>query len=78
MFQSSTASLGAQLQHAGGGQSQAVTYGRMYRSMLSQASTLSYIDTFWLLGVTAGIMFLLSFLLRSNHPRKADAQAMAH
>jgi hypothetical protein len=50
----------------------------MYRSMLSQASTLSYIDTFWLLGVTAGIMFLLSFLLRSNHPRKADAQAMAH
>jgi MFS transporter, DHA2 family, multidrug resistance protein len=78
MFQNSTASLGTQLQHAGGGQSQAVTYGRMYRSMLSQASTLSYIDTFWLLGVTAGIMFLLSFLLRSNHPRKADAQAMAH
>ena len=30
------------------------------------------------LGVTTGIMFLLSFLLRSNHPRKADAQAMAH
>jgi hypothetical protein len=28
--------------------------------------------------VVTAIMFLLSFLLRSNHPRKADAQAMAH
>jgi hypothetical protein len=50
----------------------------MYRGMLSQASTLSYIDTFWLLGVITAIMFFASFLLRSNHPRKADAQAMAH
>jgi DHA2 family multidrug resistance protein len=55
-----------------------MAYGRMYRGMLSQASTLSYIDTFWLLGVTTAIMFFLSFLLRSNHPRKADAQALAH
>jgi hypothetical protein len=42
------------------------------------SSTLSYIDTFWLLGVTTGIIFFLSFLLRSNHPQKADAQALAH
>jgi DHA2 family multidrug resistance protein len=78
MFQSSTASLAGQLRHAGGSQAQMETYGRMYRGMLNQAATLSYIDTFWLLGVVTGIMFLLSFLLRSNHPRKADAQAMAH
>ena len=32
----------------------------------------------YFLGFVTGIMFLLSFLLRSNHPRKADAQAMAH
>jgi len=71
-----------QLRHAGGAQAQAEAYGRLYRTMLSQASTLSYLDTFWdtfwLLGVIAAIMFVLSFLLRSNHPRKADAQAMPH
>ena len=78
MFQSSTGMLAGQLRDAGGSQAQAVAYGRLYRGMLSQASTLSYIDTFWLLGVTTAIMFFASFLLRSNHPRKADAQALAH
>jgi DHA2 family multidrug resistance protein len=78
MFQSSSGALAGQLSHAGGAQAQAEAYGRMYRGMLSQASTLSYIDTFWLLGVITAIMFFASFLLRSNHPRKADAQAMAH
>ena len=29
-------------------------YGRMYRTMQDQASALSYIDTFWLLGIAAG------------------------
>ena len=78
IFQNSTRVLAGHIRDAGGGQAGALAYGRMYRSMLSQASTLSYIDTFWLLGVTAAIMFFLSFLLRSNHPRKADAQALAH
>jgi DHA2 family multidrug resistance protein len=78
MFQSSSGSLAGQLRHSGGAQAQAEAYGRLYRTMLSQASTLSYIDTFWLLGVITAIMFVLSFLLRSNHPRKADAQALAH
>jgi DHA2 family multidrug resistance protein len=79
MFQSSAGVLAGQLRDAGGGsQVHAMAYGRMYRGMLSQASTLSYIDTFWLLGVTTAIMFFASFLLRSNHPRKADPQALAH
>jgi DHA2 family multidrug resistance protein len=78
MFQSSAGSLAGQLRDAGGSQAHALAYGRMYRGMLSQASTLSYIDTFWLLGVTTAIMFFASFLLRSNHPRKADPQALAH
>jgi DHA2 family multidrug resistance protein len=79
MFQNSAGSLAGQVRDAGGGsQAHAMAYGRMYRGMLSQASTLSYIDTFWLLGVTTAIMFFLSFLLRSNHPRKADAKALAH
>jgi DHA2 family multidrug resistance protein len=50
----------------------------MYRTMQTQASTLSYIDTFWLLGIITGIMFILSFALKKNHLHKADAQALAH
>jgi DHA2 family multidrug resistance protein len=46
--------------------------------MQNQASTLSYIDTFWLLGIATGIMFLLSFLLKKNNPRRAAASALAH
>ena len=33
-----------------------------------QATTLSYIDTFMVLAVMAGIMFILSFLLKKNDP----------
>ena len=78
MFQNSSGGLAGSLQHSMGAGAQRHAYGTLYRSMLSQASTLSYIDTFWLLGVVAGIMFFASFLLRSNHPRKADPEAMAH
>jgi DHA2 family multidrug resistance protein len=78
MFQNSSRGLAGSLLHSMGAQAQRHAYGALYRSMVSQASTLSYIDTFWLLGVTAGIMFFASFLLRSNHPRKADPEAMAH
>jgi DHA2 family multidrug resistance protein len=46
--------------------------------MQNQASTLSYIDTFWLLGIATGIMFFLSFLMRKNNPTKPDAEALAH
>ena len=35
---------------------------------LAQATTLSYIDTFMVLAVMAGIMFILSFLLKKNDP----------
>jgi len=34
----------------------------------AQATTLSYIDTFMVLAVMAGIMFILSFLLKKNDP----------
>ena len=43
-------------------------YGRVYRGLIGQATTLAYIDTFWVLCVGAGIMFLLSFALRRNEP----------
>jgi len=43
-------------------------YTLLYRALIGQATTLAYIDTFWILCVGAGIMFLLSFALRRNDP----------
>jgi DHA2 family multidrug resistance protein len=78
LFRDSAASLAARLGQAGVGPAQAQAYSRIYRTMQNQASALSYIDTFWLLGIATGIMFLLSFLLTKNNPRRAGAQAIAH
>ena len=57
------AALGLDASQAG---SQA--YARVYGVLLGQATTLAYIDTFWVLAVGAGIMFLLSFALKKNEP----------
>jgi DHA2 family multidrug resistance protein len=78
LFRSSTEFLTNQLRRAGADHAQMQAYGRIYGSLQSQASTLSYIDTFWLLGIATGVMFLLSFLLKKNHPRKVEGQALAH
>jgi len=43
-------------------------YGLLYQALIGQATTLAYIDTFWVLAVGAGIMFLLSFAMRRNEP----------
>ena len=48
----------------------------LYQAAQSQATTLAYIDTFWVLGVAAMIMFVLSFLLKKNEPGKGDAGAV--
>jgi DHA2 family multidrug resistance protein len=43
-------------------------YGLIYQSIGAQSQTLAYLDTFMILAVGAGIMFLLSFLVRRNDP----------
>ena len=43
-------------------------YSLVYQSLVGQASTLAYIDTYAILGVGAAIMFVLSFTLRRNQP----------
>jgi MFS transporter, DHA2 family, multidrug resistance protein len=43
-------------------------YDRLYQELIGQATTLAYIDTFWVLCIGAGIMFLLSFALKRNRP----------
>jgi MFS transporter, DHA2 family, multidrug resistance protein len=43
-------------------------YARLYQALIGQATTLAYIDTFWVLCIGAGVMFLVSFALRRNQP----------
>ena len=43
-------------------------YTLVYQSLVGQASTLAYIDTYAILGVGAAIMFVFSFALRRNQP----------
>jgi MFS transporter, DHA2 family, multidrug resistance protein len=43
-------------------------YARLYDAVIAQATTLAYIDTFWVLCIGSGVMFLLSFALRKNKP----------
>lgn len=78
VFQNSTSSFTGSLHEALGPQARAGAFGHLYGVMLGQASALSYLDTFWVLGVATGIMFLLSFLLRKNHPRRPAPEALAH
>jgi len=40
----------------------------VYQTVNVQASTLAYIDTFWVLAIGAAIMFLVSFALKKNEP----------
>jgi len=43
-------------------------YAIIYRTVIIQATTLAYIDTFLILSVMAAIMFFASFFLRRNDP----------
>jgi DHA2 family multidrug resistance protein len=76
-FDATSSALANQLGQAGASQPQMQAYHQIYRAVQNQASTLSYIDTFWMLGIASGIMFLLSFLLKKNNPR-AKVQVVAH
>ena len=77
-FRDSAASLADRLRQGGVDRPQMQAYGRLYESMQNQASTLSYIDAFWMLGIAAGVMFLLSFMLKRNNPRGPRSQVVAH
>ena len=79
-FQDAINGLVQQLAHAGLGlheaRRQAMT--RIYAAVQTQAAALAYIDTFWVLGIAAVIMFFLSFVLRKNNPRAGGPTVPAH
>src|SRR5215475_11304638 len=70
IFQNSISNLSMRLAHAGLSlhEAERQAYARIYQELQAQAATLAYIDTFWVLGVGASIMFVLSFLLKKNDP----------
>ncbi len=69
-FRNQLSGLSAQLFHAGASapDAEAQAYGRIYQSMQLQSQTLAYIDTFMVLAIAAGIMFLLAFIVQKNDP----------
>jgi len=77
-FRDSATALTDRLGQSGAGQPDMQALTRIYDTVRNQASTLSYLDAFWMLGIAAGIMFLLTFLLRKNNPRGPRGQVLAH
>ena len=71
--------LSSTLTHSGLGpvEAQTLAHGRLYQEAQRQATTLAYIDTFWILGVVSAIMFVLSFALKKNVPSQGGAEAAA-
>ena len=69
-FMQSVEALAAHLTASGLDAAQATSqaYARVYQAMIGQATTLAYIDTFWVLCIGAAIMFILSFALKRNQP----------
>ena len=69
-FRDQVNGLAGQLVQAGASVPDARTgaLGRVYQEVLVQAQTLAYIDTFMVLAIAAGIMFMLSFVIRQNDP----------
>jgi DHA2 family multidrug resistance protein len=69
-FNLSLRALTARLSVSGLSASQAANqaYRRLYHSLIAQATTLAYIDIYWVLAVGAAIMCLLSFALKRNDP----------
>jgi DHA2 family multidrug resistance protein len=69
--------LSQQLVHSGSSaaDAQIQAYRRMYLSLQAQAQTLAYLDTFMVLAVGAGLMFLLAFVVRTNDPSAGGAVA---
>jgi MFS transporter, DHA2 family, multidrug resistance protein len=69
-FQAAIAGMAQQFAQAGMNAADATRHAtaRFYAQLQAQAATLAYIDTYFVISVAAGIMFLLSFGLKKNKP----------
>jgi len=69
-LESEVAALAARLVASGMNAERAAAqaYALVFRSVIAQATTLAYVDTFMVLAVGAAVMFVLSFALKKNQP----------
>ena len=69
-FASAVQGLARQLASAGLGavEAQRQATARLYAEIRAQAATMAYIDTYFVLGAAAAIMFVMSFMLKKNKP----------
>ena len=69
-FNAAIAELTTRLSHVGFDlySAQQAALAKMYDALNTQAQALSYVDVYWLLAMTAALMFLLCFLLEKNEP----------
>jgi DHA2 family multidrug resistance protein len=67
-FDNTAAALTNHVYASGVGSNTAVnkSYALIYRTVIGQATTLAYVDTFLVLSVIAAVMFALSFTLKKN------------
>jgi DHA2 family multidrug resistance protein len=79
-FESAMNGLAQQLAHGGMSMHEAQRHAlaRVYASVESQAAALAYIDTYWVLGIAAAAMFVLSFVLKKNDPRAKHGSVPVH
>jgi len=78
-FQAAINGVAQQLMRGGMNSADAARHAmaRFYAGLQAQATALAYLDTYFVLSVAAGLMFLLSFTLRKNNPRAAS-KVVAH
>jgi MFS transporter, DHA2 family, multidrug resistance protein len=79
-FRDAVGGLAQQLTTAGMSPSDAHNHAlaRLYAAIQVQASALAYIDTYWVLGIAAVVMFALSFVLKKNNPRAGRGSVSVH
>lgn len=77
-FRDAINGMAQQLAHSGMSFADAQKHAlaRFYAGLQAQAATLAYIDTYFVLAVAAGVMFLLSFSLRKNDPGRSPKGAV--
>jgi DHA2 family multidrug resistance protein len=67
--------LASRAHSSGGSGGQAMGLAMVYQFLMAHAASLSYLDTYVVLGTGSAAMFFLSFLLKSNNPRAPEQEA---
>jgi DHA2 family multidrug resistance protein len=62
----------------GPGGAQGAAAGQVYEQLNAQATTLGYIDVYWMIAIATGCMIPLAFLLDKNKPGASGETVAVH